>query len=476
MVFNNDVLFLHFGKAAGTSVTHYLCKSLKSPVYHVVPGKDIELIKKIGNEEILSWKRHGNLVETAAFLSERGIALSDFKIIIVIVRNPFELDFSYYKHLQKPKVIEYLSVNNRSKKLLEAASCAYNEFAKMHFTHHNGDLADFFEINGTTPKNLHVVKLEELNQTLPRLIKPYSINDVLLPRLNKSDHTSIPEPLSDDALISIRNKYEYICKNFYPEMKVPETSDFEGSASDEKKYLFIGGCGRSDTSVLTAIIGSHQQIVLGNERYNTLMNKNSFGLSKAHFTKERFLTIQNGDTFYDEFKMFKAHMGIAEKFDDAVYVGVKHPQFDRIFHLMKQQFSDFKYLYIYRNIMDVAESWNRRAEKGGNWPQDKNYLKAVERWNHSLCNTLKLLKNGADIICIHYDDLLFSNKSIQPIFDRLSIPIDDNVLNMLARARKIAPEKKSEKRTLAENEVEYINNNARFELYDEIHSKYNILR
>jgi len=245
--------------------------------------------------------------------------------------------------------------------------------------------------------------------------------------------------------------------------------------SSHKKYLFLGGCGRSGTSVLTEIIGLHQKIVLGIERYNKLMRKHIFSLSEAHFSKERFLIMHEGDTFYDDFNKFRAHKNAAVKFDDAIYVGVKYPPFDKIYHLMQANFGSFKYLYIYRNIFDVAESWNRRAEKGGNWPNDKNYLKAVQRWNESLTQTLNALKNGADIMCINYDDLLFTNKPIQPIFDHLGFPIDENVTKELAKARNIAPKKKSAKGALSGTEMEYIRNNAKFELYDEIHSKFNIL-
>lgn len=243
-----------------------------------------------------------------------------------------------------------------------------------------------------------------------------------------------------------------------------------------RKLLFIGGCGRSGTTVLTEIVGAHHQIVLSIERFNKLMRKNFFRLTTAHFTKEHFTTIYPGDTFYDDFHKFKVHENTAEKFEQAVYIGLKYPPFDRIYQLMRANFGTFKYLYIYRSIFDVAESWNRRAEKGGNWPKEKNYLKAVQRWNDSLGNTLMELRNGVDIICINYDDLLFTEKSIQPIFDRLGIPIDENVSKTLANARKLAPTKKSAKGSLLESEIEYIRENARFDLYDEIHSKFNILR
>jgi hypothetical protein len=475
MVFNKDVLFIHLGKTGGMSVTDYLCNTLKPPVYHVLPQSHLERSKPLGYEQMIPGNRHGNLSVAQEIIAPYNLKLSDFRMILIVVRNPLDLHFSYFKHLAKPHVRFRLQNNPKNLERLEAALGTFEDFVLKQFVHYRGKLINYFEMEGKRPENLKIVRFEEMSLKIPELVRPYTINDYPFPHRNKSPEKKLSTPLGDEALLSIRNKYEYICKNFYPDLKLPEKSGMENTVPGDKKLLFTGGCGRSGTSSLTEIIGSHQQIVLGIERYNKLMRKNAFSLSKAHFTKERFLTIQNGDTFYDDFNKLKAHHGIAEKFDDAVFVGIKYPPFDQIFHLMKEHFGSFKYLYIYRNIIDVAELWNRRAEKGINWPKHKNYLKAVERWNQSLKHTFQQLKNGADIICIHYDDLLFSEKSIQPIFDRLGIPIDENVLSALANARKIAPEKKSAKGTLTENEIEYIKNNARFEWYDEIHSKYNIL-
>jgi len=367
-----------------------------------------------------------------------------------------------------------LQNNPKNAELLEAVSGEFDDFALKQFVHYRSNLVKYFEIEGKRPEQLQIVRFEEMTQKIPELIHPFAINEYPFPHLNKSPGRSLTAHLGDEVLLSIRHKYDYICKYFYPELKFPEKSSLENTVHHDKKYLFVGGCGLSGTSVLADIIGSHHQIVLGIERFNKLMRKASFNLSKSHFIKERYLTIQDGDTFYDDFNKFKFHHQIPGKWDHAIFVGVKFPSLDKVFDQMKSAFGNFKYLYIYRNIYDVAESWNRKSEIGGNWSKEKNYVKAVERWNLSLSNTLKQLKNGADIICIHYDDLFFSDKSIQPIFERLGLPIDENVLKALAKARNEAPKRKSAKGTLKKDEIEYIQSNARFELYEQLHSTYNI--
>ena len=469
MVYNKDVLFIHLGKTGGMSVTKYLCNVLKPPVYGVVEKNYLKIGKPMGYEILKVFKRHASLVEAREFLKSFGIDISDFKLVFSVVRNPIDIEFSYFQHLRKEKVIKLLKPTEFNKKKIEAAKGTFNEFAKHNYTHFTGNLKDFFELNGEIPDNMKILRFDNLEEELKNALDPFIIHQYPIPHQNKSEEKGLNKSLSDEVILNIRKKYSWIYeKGFYPDL-------IKSKNIEEKKFIFIGGCGRSGTSVLTKIIGSHHQIVLGNERYNKLMRKKSFSLSRDHFTKERFFTIQYGDTFYDDFNKVSAHNGIAEKFDEAVYFGVKYPRFDRIYHLMKKYFGDFKYLYIYRNIFDVAESWNRKAKRVGRWPRDKNYLKAVQRWNQSLYNTLLQLKNGADIICIHYDGLLFTNKPIHHIFDKLGIPIDENVLKTLIKTRKEAPQKKAEKGTLSGKEVEFIKNNARFDLYDKINSKYNVL-
>lgn len=244
---------------------------------------------------------------------------------------------------------------------------------------------------------------------------------------------------------------------------------------NRKKYLFVGGVGRSGTSSLTEIIGSHPQIVLGMERYNSLFAPKNFSVSPALFEKERFLSIRPGDTFYTDFKRFRPHQNIAEKWDMAVYVGVKYPRIATVYNLTKEALGNFKLIYIYRNIFDVTESWNRRLIEKPNWPRHRDYKKAVSFWNNSLRKTRKLIREKGDIACIRYEDLFFSEASLQPLFDWLELKLDNNVAELLNQKRALAPEKKAKKGNLPAKQREYIAENARFDIYEEFNSKYNIL-
>ncbi len=242
-----------------------------------------------------------------------------------------------------------------------------------------------------------------------------------------------------------------------------------------KNYLFIGGVGRSGTSSLTEIIGSHPHIILGLERYNKLFRKLDFSINPSHFEKERFLNIQPGDTFYANFNKFRLHEKIPKKWDKAVYVGVKYPRITMVYNETKQALGDFKVIYIYRNIFDVTESSNRRLNKKTRWPMNRDHKKMVSFWNRSMLITRELIESNKNIICVKYKDMFFTEKSIKPVFDWLGLDVDDTVRYKLIHKRKLAPKKLAKKGKLSDELKQYIKQNANFDLYEEFNRSLNIL-
>lgn len=105
MVFNHKVLFLHLGKTGGTSVSWLLCNTLKPPVFNVFENAQMKKPGPQGYEFLLEGKRHASLPEAKALLAQYGMEIEDLKLILVIVRNPVDLELSHYRHLRKEKVI-----------------------------------------------------------------------------------------------------------------------------------------------------------------------------------------------------------------------------------------------------------------------------------------------------------------------------------------------------------------------------------
>lgn len=187
----------------------------------------------------------------------------------------------------------------------------------------------------------------------------------------------------------------------------------------EKRFLFVTGCPRSGTQVLNRVISAHPDIALGNERFNKRLDRRE--LYPRDFTRDRFFDIQRRDTWYrslDEFSTYYDRLKF--KYDNAVYVGDKYPgAFQRYGHLVGN-FGDIRFIFILRNIYDVAMSFEARRARGVHWPADGGAEYAVARWNEAIGMTL-VWKERARILTVSYEDLFVRGASAEPIAEFLQV-------------------------------------------------------
>ncbi|MCD4695888.1 MAG: sulfotransferase family 2 domain-containing protein [Bacteroidales bacterium] len=216
MVFNHEVLFIHLGKTGGMSVSTYMRKTLKQPVVDVVSKIEFKKINK--KRVVIIGKRHANLAEAEELLKSQRLKLDDFKLIFAIVRNPVDIELSHYKHLQKAHVINrLLKYPELDRGRLEASVMNFDEFAKTEITHFQGELSLFFSINGKRPKNMKIVRFENLSTEVPEILRPYQVCTKPFPHKNKSDRDVNVSNLSNEAMLKIMNKYAWIYEqDFYP--------------------------------------------------------------------------------------------------------------------------------------------------------------------------------------------------------------------------------------------------------------------
>ncbi|NPD47856.1 hypothetical protein [Lentimicrobium sp. S6] len=477
MVYNNEVLFIHLGKTGGMSVTNYLCNVLKPPVIHVISEEVTESTKQAGYEIHHSWKRHANLVEASSYFKKIGIKLSDFKLIICVVRNPIDLDFSYYKHLRTKRYREALFANDNNLLLYKVSKADYKTFALHHFTHYHGKLKDFFEIDGIIPDNLRVVKFENLVNVIPELVKPFSVKEFPFPHSNKStEEKKQKTELNAAEFNSIYKKYDYLFDKFYSsdapknivkQSNAPETHD--------KIILIVAGNDKSGVAKVNTVIDSHSKIILKRNRYDKLMSAEPFGLKPEHFTKNRFLKIQKGNANdADSGQLKKANKALT-KWDQAELIGISIEHSREAFNYLKTNFNNFQYLFIFRNIISVV-----KIIKTNLLSQDKTWnrdvlAKAVNVWNQSIKSGLEISQGEENFICINFDNFIDSNQSITPILNPLNLSLERDVLRILNKTRFVVKEKTAKLTPLTAEETEYINTNALYHIFEILNQKHNVL-
>lgn len=207
-----------------------------------------------------------------------------------------------------------------------------------------------------------------------------------------------------------------------------------------KQLLFVGGCPRSGTTALTRLLNRHGDILLGNERYYRVIERGE--LMAGHFVRDRFLDIEAGDT-HDEQPGGETGANphwVGEdpsvRWDDARMVGDKYPPIFRAYDMVAERFFDAHIVYVLRNPVSVAESYQARAEDvSDRWPFD--FARAIRDWNESVAATRSALERGLRITVVAYETVLRSAEVVAALAQKLGLEAQfarpvDGLLNRAA--------------------------------------------
>jgi hypothetical protein len=205
-----------------------------------------------------------------------------------------------------------------------------------------------------------------------------------------------------------------------------------GSLTSSRKFLFLCGCPRSGTGALSNLFLNLDVCALGVERFNHLYERRTLG--PGHFERQRFFDVRPGDTWLGSFDILKKEYAVAEtRYDSAIYHGDKFPRAYEFYDHLIARFDDVRFVFIVRNIRDVAVSYEaRRAAGGDHWPKDRDFRVAVADWNRSIRETL-IWRDYAPILVVSYEDLVLAQMGGDRIALFLGIPrsaVEEAVLTL----------------------------------------------
>lgn len=250
-----------------------------------------------------------------------------------------------------------------------------------------------------------------------------------------------------------------------------------------RQHVFVCGPPRSGTTALARVLNSHQRIGMGMERFKKIMNrKNIEQFTPELFEKERFFDFSDGHTnkvpeadnsgpesmsrYYDE---------LHARFDDLSCIGDKVPGAFRAADLIHERFPNCRILFIIRDIVETACSWQVRAERDGDtWPETKTATAAVKPWNVCL-KTFDRLKSRhpEDFHLVDYRAFFDGDPQDMRALDRLcrfiGIEADEAMRQGYSSARrKYAEGVKDKPRRLNEATLQFIQQNADLEAYERL--------
>ncbi|QOC23783.1 sulfotransferase [Wenzhouxiangella sp. AB-CW3] len=153
-----------------------------------------------------------------------------------------------------------------------------------------------------------------------------------------------------------------------------------------KEVLFVSGVARSGTSALVNVLNTHQDIMMGQERFYWRIKRGQ--LSPEYFFKDRYLDIQEGDT-HNKRPLSDFSDGAELRYDRARYIGDKFPSLFRHFDDVMEQFPAARHVYILRNPFSVVESYEARFQDAeDSW--NLSWMNGLEAWNESVGRVARL--------------------------------------------------------------------------------------
>jgi hypothetical protein len=184
---------------------------------------------------------------------------------------------------------------------------------------------------------------------------------------------------------------------------------------------------------------------LGIERYRfRVIGGAKDALSPDLFEKERFFQYDETDGARDVFEKYQTdYAELVGKWSAARLVGDKIPRAYTAFNKILTTFPNARFIFIARDVEQVAASWQRRADDPDDvsWPSENDHTAAVHEWNRGMKMVEKFLGATPEKLhLVNYDNLFGS--MLEPwndIFNWLDLPIPPGFISFRREMAKRRP-------------------------------------
>lgn len=211
----------------------------------------------------------------------------------------------------------------------------------------------------------------------------------------------------------------------------PPTVDASLTADGPARQIFVCGTPRSGTTALARLLNTSPHIVVGIERYGKRLLKINGGDQSGLFSRDRFFSYDVDDAAVD-FNVAQKDLteSSKRKLDHAAFVGDKVPRLYRRLPFIDGAFPNCVVVYIVRNPVQVAASWQKRAEKESDrWPMRNGFQEATIEWNESIALAMHSRRRfGNRLILLSYDRVFGSRRFAvwREMMRRLDLPTKPN--------------------------------------------------
>ncbi|WP_434637402.1 hypothetical protein MLC35_01060 [Sulfurimonas sp. NW7] len=214
MIFNDDLCFIHVPKAAGMSVSKFLLKNLKNKnIHYLLPkGHATADEKKINGIQVHEGIRHENLEEAEVRLKKFNKKLSNFKVVIAVIRNPYDLEVSRFKYLQNGHEWD----SGKDAKLAKSGN--FKDFAlqSSFWGKSSAEFEKYYSLRDSILDNMIILRFEDLSNQINIFLNDYLESNYKLGKTNSTKRKKYCTYYDADSEKAVYNRYKWIFdKGFY---------------------------------------------------------------------------------------------------------------------------------------------------------------------------------------------------------------------------------------------------------------------
>jgi Sulfotransferase family len=147
-------------------------------------------------------------------------------------------------------------------------------------------------------------------------------------------------------------------------------------------YAFVMGIARSGTTAFTRVLNAHSKILIGVERFKLLALRQSTGdqFGPELFDRDRLFDVRPTDTNVPQDFLLRE----ANNYEKKIWLGDKIPHLFKRNDVVFRRFPDARVFCMLRDGVDVALSWDARANRSRDkWPEGNGFLAGIDRWNRA---------------------------------------------------------------------------------------------
>jgi hypothetical protein len=199
-----------------------------------------------------------------------------------------------------------------------------------------------------------------------------------------------------------------------------------------RRYLFVCGTPRSGTTETCNLLNVHPDILIGIERYKYIYNQpeRAAEIGSQLFEPARFSDFRATDSNIG-LKHYRTAGDLAQHSAAATVAGDKLPRFYAQYERMAAAFPGARFVYMLRDPVRVASSWQVRADRDSDsWPKANDSRRAVEEWNRANELTLAFARAHPGRLAVVPYEALFSgdHETLVQLMVWIGVGADKSVL------------------------------------------------